>query len=191
MTDHFRASLKVATQAQHDRVDTAFSRLDLTEPHDLTVFLTVHLACFGSMKAAAIPLSQADNDLDEMMGRIVDDLAALGAAPMDAGKPALPSIHPMALDYMLEGSRLGSKVLARRWAASKDQTVQKANRYFTLQTDPSKWRKICEDLTAIDTASNQAQKIVADTNAMFDMFHTEITSTTRLDRQKALSHEYT
>lgn len=85
--------------------------------------------------------------------------------------PSLPSaIDPLAIDYIAAGSRLGTKVLYKRWAASTDQTVHAANNYFGLENDAGFWHATCEALSDIPVKSARAQTIVRDTRTLFALF---------------------
>lgn len=122
-------------------------------------------------------MSAAHNDastrarIDTLAECIERDLATLGhpAQPMDVPKDS--PVDPLALDYVLEGSRLGTQVLKRRWAASTDPMVQRADAYFSLPTDAQRWRATCAALGDIAPGSPRATRITADTKALFEMFY--------------------
>jgi heme oxygenase len=111
----FHARLRAATSALHDEVDALFGRFDLADAASYADFLTVHAK-------ALIPVEDwADygHFLFDWTCRKVplyQDLAALGRL--------LPSFEPLdwprepatrwGAAYVLEGSRLGGGMLARR-----------------------------------------------------------------------------
>ncbi|GAA0571667.1 biliverdin-producing heme oxygenase [Caenispirillum bisanense] len=119
-----RHHLRQATQAHHARVDAAFSLFDLADTAAYGRFLSAHArvllpleaalagdATFASMPSAASRLrSQA----------LKDDLDALRLPLPHDPPPTLPADREgvAGICYVLEGSRLGGRVLARRVAAA-------------------------------------------------------------------------
>lgn len=106
--------LKVQTDAQHMRIDNAFSDIDISARDGLVLFLTVHEACFTAIADVVKDRSNCQAFLTEMMSRIRRDLNILNASPCDVDIPSLGQLDQLALDYTIEGSRLGSQVLKRR-----------------------------------------------------------------------------
>lgn len=53
MQADFRHYLKTQTDAQHMRIDNAFSDIDISARDGLALFLAVHGACFSAMLDAA------------------------------------------------------------------------------------------------------------------------------------------
>lgn len=170
MQDNYRKSLRELTQTDHLMVDEAISGLDISKPSDLAQFLSIHLTCFHAMARASQDAATIAR-LDAMTSRIERDLETLGQPAQPV--PASPSgrLDPLALDYVLEGSRLGTQVLKRRWAASTDPTVQRADAYFTLHADKLRWRATCDALAAVDPESPRASRITGDTRALFQLFY--------------------
>lgn len=118
MTAH--ALLRAATRDAHDRVDAAFSAYDLTDDCDYAQFLAAHAAAF-------LPVEEALTDRGAeglFPGWVVRrrgealraDLAELGVAPLSPiAAPAFGGDAPLAGGaYVLEGSRLGGRLLATR-----------------------------------------------------------------------------
>lgn len=171
MSISFRDVLKQQTGPHHARVDDALSGLDIAQPDGLARFLGIHLSCFKAMTAVAADGSETRANLAEMETRIQTDLDRLGKTKCAGLTPGLSDTDPLALDYMVEGSRLGSQILKRRWAASQDTSVQAANAYFSLEPTAGRWRRVCDDLAAIPAASQRASKITADTCNLFDIFY--------------------
>lgn len=167
-----RQALKDRTSDSHARVDRLLSSFDIRTPVGLRQFLEVHHSCFVRMRAAAQPQGLARLGLHEMAQRIETDLAFLGTQPPAPSAEGIGAIHPMALDYVVEGSRLGSAVLKRRWATSPDPTVQQACAYFSMEPVKGRWRAVCLALSRIKADSALATRIVADANTLFELFHT-------------------
>ncbi|RYH00985.1 hypothetical protein EU805_16140 [Salipiger sp. IMCC34102] len=170
MNADFRHDLKARTQAEHDRVDAALSALNLAVAPDFIRFLSLHRACFGAMVQACTHGSAMQDTLNDICTRIDDDLHTLGAPPVASLPVDLGRVDPLALDYMLEGSRLGSKVLRRAWVQSDDVVVRKAGRYFATPAPVERWRAVCAKLSDIDADSPRAACIVADAKRLFGLF---------------------
>lgn len=111
--------LREATGAAHARVDALFGRFDLGRREDYAALLAAHAEALLPLEAlldrggaAAVSGDWADRRRGDA---IRADLAALGIdAPADAAAEAVPETAAMAgMLYVLEGSRLGGKFLAR------------------------------------------------------------------------------
>lgn len=167
---NFRTILREATRPEHDRLDGMFTALDIAAHAGFARFVSVHLACFTAMSERAPTGGHAHGLLCEMTQRLGLDNALLSGAEAGDGIALPACIDPRAIDYLVAGSRLGSKVLFKRWAGSSDPVVQRAHHYFSLDSDPSFWRATCDALAAIDPAGPEAKRIVADTKALFGLF---------------------
>ncbi len=160
----FRWVLRRETASAHQALDDMVSTLDLGVVPDLARFFGMHLAAFRAMGRQS-----SDPRLADMIVALNADLAALGA---DAPVPDLDleAVQPLAVDYILAGSRMGTKVLRKRWAASSVAQVRAARAYFTLAPDAGEWASTCNTLAGIATQSAMARQIIADSIALFDLF---------------------
>ena len=170
MPNDFRWLLKDQTSSEHDRLDTLLSALDVSSFDGLAGFLAIHRHCFNAMLPAAVPGDDAFAALVEMIRCIDSDLGALGVECTAGLVPPLGPVHGLALDYVLEGSRLGTKVLRRRWEASDDPRVRAANAYFMITPVPGRWRDVCAALSAVAPDSPEAAQITRDTEKLFALF---------------------
>lgn len=119
-----RHHLRQATQAHHARVDAAFTVFDLADAAAYGRFLTVHARVLLPLEAALsgnstfVSLPASASRLRSQA--LKDDLDAL-RLPLPQSPPAnLPADREAVagICYVLEGSRLGGKILARRVAAA-------------------------------------------------------------------------
>ncbi|HUO23082.1 MAG TPA: biliverdin-producing heme oxygenase [Caulobacteraceae bacterium] len=134
-----RYHLRESTKDSHEHVDRAFARFDLNDPGGYAAFLRAH--------ARVVPaLENAVNGQALWSGwtprapALLEDLRALGAAP-PASWPEVRALGPAAawgLQYVLEGSKLGGAVLARRVGARLPR------RYLTADTGG--WRPFQAEL---------------------------------------------
>jgi len=120
--DTLRNRLREATASQHERVDAAFSAYRLDQPAGYRAFLQAHAQVLFPLE---IELEQAgiEKMLEDWPKRsrrqaLLDDLQALGGSEPAAAQPgAAPSSGwCWGAAYVIEGSRLGGRVLARRVA---------------------------------------------------------------------------
>ena len=102
------AILRRETRAEHDRVDAAFSRFDLTAVDGYARFLQAQARAFLSVEAAIAPEQPRADALRA-------DLHALDVTlPQPLPAPQFPTpAHRLGAWYVLEGSRLGGALLAR------------------------------------------------------------------------------
>lgn len=170
MPENFRFVLRDQTQAQHERVDAALSGLDLTEAGDYGTFLKIHVHCFAQMQSAVAPGGSLAQALGGMVRRATGDLAALGQAPGVAAASLERPVEPLAASYVVEGSRLGSRVLARQWAEASDSRVRGAGAYLSHPHPTDGWRAVCDRLALVEPGSPLATTVLADTRRLFYLF---------------------
>lgn len=164
-----RERLRAATQQQHERVDALFGRLNLGQEADYRLFLTSHAA-------ALLPMEQW---LDAHAGAVVDDWrersrdAALRAdlaamdIPVPAGEPfapesALPSVA--AILYVVEGSKMGGRVLARR---VRDDLPKQ---YLTAGGNSAAWQKLVSRLDDIVVSGEDLNVATRSAGLVFERF---------------------
>jgi heme oxygenase len=166
------AALRTGTAADHARLDGLFAGFDLADPVAYRAFLTAHAMALPAVERA---LDEADFDsrLADWPERrrtaaLADDLAALGAAlPDPLPAPALPG--PAACwgaAYVVEGSRLGGAMLARRVGEGLPRS------YLGTPLAPGAWRHFLGELDRhLATPAEQAEAVQA-ANAVFALFET-------------------
>lgn len=111
------AALRARTAPAHEAVDGAFGRFDLTEPGSYRRFLLAHAAVLPPLEAALAPDAAGLPPWRSRLDALRSDLAALGAAMPEPAAPAGMPAGDAALWgllYVLEGSRLGGKMMARQ-----------------------------------------------------------------------------
>ena len=118
-----RFALKAATDDIHGELDDLLSRLDLTDPADYARFLMFHGRTVPPLEDALAAGGLGDlvpEWLGARRGRALRaDLGALGLAPPVAAEPPpiVGTAQLLGAGYVLEGSRLGAKVLQKRVGA--------------------------------------------------------------------------
>jgi len=162
-------ALRAATRANHDRVDALFGCFDIARLEDYRRFLRAHATAFLAVETAldAIGLERLVDDWPERRRNalIRADLESLGEIPPE------PAAFPIASDaaaigaaYVLEGSRLGGALLARRVGDGLPKE------YLATPLPAGAWRKFLEELdSALDEPAMVADAAEA-ARAVFDRF---------------------
>ena len=175
MQPSYRHQLRAATRVDHQRVDDLFSALDIARRIDYARFIGVHLAVFEVLRRHLTPTSLTRRQLLAGLAGLQRDLATLGQrrlevrhTPAEHGEAG--ALDPLAVDYVVAGSRLGLKILKTRWASSSDPLVRAANAYFTMPNAASPWPDVCRALSTVPPGSARAGAITRDTKRIFDLF---------------------
>ena len=168
----YRHELKALTRADHARLDELFSALDITRRVDYGRFIGVHLAVFEVLRPHLSPAGLTRPQLLAGLTCLRRDLTTLGQRRLktQAGHKAADGLDPLAVDYVVAGSRLGLKVLKTRWAGSADPLVRAAGAYFRQPFAASLWPKVCRALSKVPVDSTQAGAITRDTRRIFNLF---------------------
>jgi heme oxygenase len=140
-----RLKLRDATASDHAAVDSAYAAFELSRPPAYRAFLEAQYAC-------VLPLESALTDAgagrlfeswpaSRRAGLIAADLAEMGAPRRCAPEPAFMPILRETADvlgalYVLEGSRFGGAVLARRLRQGMPA------RFLSDASDPHIWRSL-------------------------------------------------
>lgn len=183
-----RALLRAATLTAHEQVDARFSRFDLTTLAGYRVFLSAHWSVLPALEAtlslAGAATLLSDWPLRLRASALAADLAAVGkiAVPADNIDPE-PITRPAMLGmlYVLEGSRLGGAVLARRVAASPDARCREATRYLRHGERRRFWPSFVAMFDALPLVADHIDEVITGARAAFDLF----ADATPDDRQSA------
>ncbi len=101
-----------------------------------------------------------------------DDLARLNARmPVAAAvEPPRNDAEMLGMVYVLEGSRLGGRLLLRRALDNSDAAVRAATRYLSHGTDRDLWRSFVERLESSPAAAAHPQDTVLGARIAFGLF---------------------
>lgn len=163
-----RDRLRVDTAPSHERVDQVYSTLDLRRRDDLGTFLAAQRSVLGAVRLRPGPHAEEARDVARMMTAALDaDLGHLGPRPVRPLRTT--EVQSTACLYILLGSSLGTRVLHRRWLGAEDRIVAEAGRYLGLAMPPGAWRGLCMDLERQSSSGDEADRIVRDASALFDL----------------------
>lgn len=155
-----RSALRAATAETHQALDATFGAFELQSRSGYLRFLEASAAALLPLEAA---LSEAGiaaiiPDWEQRLRAtaIAADLAALGGTvrplPM---RPGFTAAGMLGAAYVLEGSRLGARVLLKQIAASPDPTVAAATAYLGHGAGLPLWPRF---LTILDNAAQDPRE---------------------------------
>lgn len=164
-----RLRLQTETRASHEDLDRTVSRFDLRTRDGFELFLQMQSVALRAIAPHAAQSTIAEC-IDDLLARAETDLRAIGAwAHRDAME--VGSLHPLAIDYVIAGSRLGTKVLRTRWLDADDPDVRQADAYFSVPSYIELWKSFCETANAMPSAGDVADQIVCDADRIFKLYH--------------------
>ena len=166
-----RLALRKATAPDHDRVDRAFSGFDLSEPAGYRAFLRAQehalLPVEAALDAAGAERIVSDWPARRRARALRDDLDRMGEREVSMEPFPAPSSPAEVLGamYVLEGSRLGGRLLAR--AIPPDFP-----RAFFTHADPGRWPALIEILDKTLISDDEIAAAVGAAGSVFARFET-------------------
>lgn len=165
----FRHALRMATQDDHKKAENSFNDFLSAPAAHLRPFLTAQFLALSSLR------NNGDDGTSPTCLAVLDDalvrLRADLCAPRGSSRVSVISLDPIAIDYLVLGSRLGVEVLRRRWIAEFRQESLPAD-FSQPEGNPAKqlWKDLCERLALIDPSSDQARRIILDSQSGYALF---------------------
>ncbi|WP_137681718.1 biliverdin-producing heme oxygenase [Aurantiacibacter suaedae] len=154
----------------HEDTESAFAAFDITTREGLEATLRAHAAALSSL----LPSVSSHPIFTEEIGRLRDlavcSLAATGAAPATSFIRDVGALKPLAVAYVVLGSRLGARLISARLNAAQVPHDSAAHAYFRDEGSGPAWQKLQEMLAALP---REETAIVADTRAAFEVFQQE------------------
>lgn len=160
-----RAMLREANAPLHQQLDARFTPTDFLERDRYARFLERTARALvpleQTLRRSVVPDLFADWDARQRSAALLQDLDELGVAFDEASlagpleNVTLRPAQALGALYVLEGSRLGSRVLLGHTRASDDPVVRAATRYLSAN-DPSLWRSF---LTTLESATLESARL--------------------------------
>ena len=163
-----RARLRTDTRVSHERLDEEVSRFDLTTPGGLCRFLRMQSEALQALAALAVSANTKPVVCD-LLERADQDLRRLGSLSLKR-LCEIESLHPIAVDYAIAGSRFGSQLLKKRWQTATNQQVRRADAYFSAASYIGMWTSFCNATEAMSSSGPLADQIVQDANWIFHLY---------------------
>lgn len=170
-----RHRLKAYTGAAHERLDAVVGSHDLADRAVYRRFLLGHAAVVGpaerALEQAGVAGWLPDWPSRRRGASLRQDLAALGVtADADGPFPLGGEAEVFGALYVLEGSRLGGRVLSQRAGSSADPAVRGALRYLTHGLGERLWPTFLERLEASDDTRRRPADAEASALFVFNAF---------------------
>jgi heme oxygenase len=171
-----RRLLREATADLHREVDARFSGPLDTDRGAYRAFLAALgravLPLEAGLEAGGVAAILPDWPERRRSAALAHDLSALGVASLGAART--PELQGEALQlgtlYVLEGSRLGAKLLLRRVLGHPDPAVRAATRYLAHGETQDLWRSFVERLDASEAVRAGPDRAIAGARAAFLAF---------------------
>lgn len=159
------ARLRAQTRSDHARVDAAFSQFDLTCSQGYAGFLTAQARVLPALETLLRPAET----IPGWQGRaalLLQDLRALNLPAPQTQTPQLPpgGAAWWGALYVMEGSRLGGAVLARR----VPDHFPKA--FLTATHPPGAWRELLTRIDHLALDRNEQSASIAAAKSVFSAF---------------------
>lgn len=171
-----RQLLRTATADLHAAVDARFSAdFDSDKAaygHFLTALSGAVLPLEAAFEAAGVDRFLPDWPERRRAEPLRSDLVTLGL-PVAVPRPVAPprgEARLFGMLYVLEGSRLGGKLLLRRALANPDPQVRSATRYLRHGDGRDLWRPFLERLEASAAVASAPDAAVAGARDAFALF---------------------
>jgi heme oxygenase len=170
-----RARLREACAKSHRELDERLGALDLRLLHDYRTFLEISAAALLPLEAALVSARVErmfpDWDRRSRSDAILADIARLGGIVCPSSAPeALGSGGILGTMYVLEGSRLGARVLLRRALQSPHIEVLGARAYLSHGVGSDFWQSFNATLEFHGARLSDDRPVVCAARRAFDLF---------------------
>lgn len=160
--------LRAETNAVHEELDNLFLPFQNAPLDHLGPFLAAQMAGLTALSSAARVPHDPDTliILSQTLDRLEQDCRHYALAV-----PVLRhtrQLHPLAVAYLVIGSRLGTEVLRRNLV---QQGLERMPLYFAPQDYKHAWQDLCARLQAMTGNGPEADDICTSVIAGFQLFH--------------------
>lgn len=166
-TVSLRERIRQDSAALHHTLDKSLGSLCLLDPVGLTAFLKINERGLSALAGYSGTGGRIAADLVDRLRR---DLAILGTDPLPPAPPLPADLSPLAVDYVVLGSRLGTSVLRRDWVRATHPLVQRACNYFTAPAQVDAWRAFCGQTGNMPSSGQAADCVSGDILQIFRLF---------------------
>ncbi len=177
-----RMALREITARAHQRVDAAFSHLDLADPAGYRRFLHAHGTILPECERVLAESGAADLIADWpnriRAPALAEDIAATGGHRPQSIARLEPLSPPgvLGMMYVLEGSRLGGAILAKRVRDNNpDPLCRAATRYLLHGEGLRLWPSFVRVLDSAPGLQDDPDAVIAAALATFDLFEAAAT----------------
>ena len=169
-----RQRLRAATSEAHARLDSALGAYDLTALSGYRRFLEVNAAALLPLEAALTDAGVArcipDWRIRSRRIAILTDLERVGGEARPLPVPWLPAAGVFGAMYVLEGSRLGARLLLKTVAASPDPVVAGATAFLRHGEGLQLWPRFLALLEAHASTMDDDSDVMESARRAFALF---------------------
>jgi heme oxygenase len=170
-----RAFLRSACEGVHTRLDARLSAFSFDDRKSYARMLSGFSGPVTALESALATgvASRLFYDLPERLRSVplsldLNDLG--GPFHFRAGEPITDEAEAFGVLYVLEGSRLGGRILAKRASESHDTKVQRATRYFRHAERAGHWQSFLARLEQSKAVMDAPERAAAAALAAFAAF---------------------
>lgn len=180
---HLRQRLARDLASTHQRLDDLVSLFDLETKTGVTSFILMHEAALKQLSETQLS-DAARTMVNDLLHRAQADLDAMQVAPLTPEPTKTDDLHPLAVTYVIAGSRLGAEVLKKRWLGSEAAKDGHGEAYMLAPRHIEVWQSFVKDASEMPATSDLADKIVKDAAAVFELY----SDIANLARNGAMQH---
>ena len=169
-TIRLHTELRTRTRAWHQQVERSFDAFDPRAAEGLRAMTDAHCMVIDRLLPDLVGYPVYRNELVRLRGLSgTSNTSALVLHSL--GRPDVrPAIHPLAIAYVVLGSRLGARMIAKAIPPECINDSPEAVRFMTDEGSAAAWRRLRQDLA--DVASpEEAEQIGIDAEAVFRLYH--------------------
>lgn len=181
---NLRTRLRSDLTEVHATLDSQISAFDLRTRTGFASFLRIQHGGLSALHHAGAGDLTRDAIAD-LQDRARLDLLTLGVPPLTRAETLPGDLHPLAVDYVIAGSRLGSQLLHKRWLSSDDTAVRAASAYFSAPGHIDLWKAFCGRAAALPAEGPESDRILRHAAAIFALFGHHAAAETQ---ERALPH---
>lgn len=170
-----RKFLNCRTRQGHTRVEQAFDVFDMGTADGMVSILTAHINAMDRLLPGLASRPEYRAEVSRLRSLAESSRAALDLPGKEGHNRPSASYHPLAIAYVVLGSRLGARLLAHRLDQQATQWSEPVRRYFTDRGSGKAWAQLCSELDA-ETCDAQLGEIAADAQRVFDLYREEATA---------------
>lgn len=163
-----RALLRERSRDEHVATEAAFENYDLNEEEGLAGSLYAHALAMGQLVPSLAGAFRYQEEAARLMRLALEGLSALAIpAPIRAGES--PKLNALGVAYVILGSRLGARVIARRFDPAAPERLRRARAYFVDDASASAWSELRNELEE-ERPDGEQEDILHAARASFQIF---------------------
>ena len=166
-----RWTLRDKTREAHKALDVTVTGLDISTRDGLYAFLAGNALAHAALEPFDF---EFDGHMARRRGLIERDMDALGTQAPDIPMGFVPPTEATApgYRYVIAGSAMGGRILARRHASSPDASIHGAGHLLGDAFLGDYWQDVQAELGKLPDEGPEAAAVIDGANACFDLFAT-------------------